>query len=163
MFEISEEEAVMTMTIQTLNAPGLVVFDARPWLKKLVFLIIVPVWIFYNTLVYFANWDAVHFTNFFWSGSATAGNLALASFVYGIFIASIVFYYRQYSLLKLQRTQAARITELEGKEKDARAKFDKLSKAAGNVVVPYPMNTLVDKGLDDFMAQTGRMRAVPPS
>lgn len=87
----------------------------------------------------------------------------IACIIYGFMIASTIFYLRQRSLIKQLNKSLANEKGLKERMANKERELHKLKQAAAQIVVPYRLDTLVDRGLVDFMEYNSKtvLKATP--
>lgn len=161
MSELTEDEQMLLMTIQEMKVPGLVLINYRSILSTLVKFLLLPLVLSYLFFVFLGNLQPIVYDLILFQVILPKSFITHGYFILGILISGVIFYLRQTELVYKARKHGDRIKELEGRVKDLEGRLTKLKTAASTVSIPYPLDSLVDKGLDDFLVKNARLRALP--
>lgn len=82
--------------------------------------------------------------------------LIATSVLYGFLLSGAFFYWRQLDLTQQLAAYAKKEQEAKTKFERKDEEFKKMKKAASHVVVPYRLDALTEKGLDNFMTESYR-------
>jgi len=128
---------------------------------------LIPFAIFMHLIVWLQNGrDYVDVHVYLWSWNMTTNMLMTHSALYGVFVCACLFYYRQRKLLLDIKELKEDVTTLKNKRTELEGKLAKLNAAGSQILVPYRLDALVDKGLADFQLENykpGLLQAQPRS
>jgi len=125
---------------------------------------VIPFAIFVHLIVFLQNRDSVDVHVYLWSGNMTTNMLMTHSALYGVFLSACFFYYRQRKLLLEMKEMKEDLTKAQNKKTDLEGKLAKLNAAGSQILVPYRLDSLVEKGLSDFQLENykpGLLQAQP--
>jgi uncharacterized integral membrane protein len=87
--------------------------------------------------------------------------LLSTSAIYGCFVASAVFYFRQLRLERQLQESTTQCRTWQHEYSLLQTRFTRMKTAASQITVPYSLDSLVEWGAHDFAEMKGKMRALP--
>ncbi len=80
------------------------------------------------------------------------GSALLNAWLYGLLCCAVLFYIRQLALQKDYKQLKTQFDDMKSDRDFIDRKYKRLIAAANQVLVPYRLDALVDKGIEDFAA-----------
>jgi len=124
------------------------------WIRGVFKYAVVPLLIFWHLAVLSTNLlTFVDINMIVFKTKLSLSFIILNAMLYGIFLATCLLYLRQQRLLQEKAQLQAQLAQLQSQVPVLQRRIEKMNSAASQILVPYRLDALVDKGLEDFAAE----------